>query len=269
MEILISGWLFILGLALGSFINVIIYRTIKGESPFKGRSYCDHCGKLVGWRENIPLFSFLVLRGRCSRCRKKIPLQYPVVELLTGLLFVWWYWIGKAVFLLTQSPLGLLQPAFWLIVGLMLLMVFIYDLIYGIIPDFLSGGLLGLAIVYRLFLAVSGAMRWQDVASSVNAGLLLMAFFFGLYLLTKRRGFGFGDVKLAPALGLLLGWQKTIVGVMAAFIIGALVGSLLIGLKKKRLGQTVPFGPFLVVGTLLALVWGGVIWAKYWSFVYP
>ena len=100
---------------------------------------------------------------------------------------------------------------------------------------------------------------------AIICGLVLMAFFYGLWFFTKGRGFGFGDVKLAPSLGLLLGWPKTIVAVFLAFVLGAVVAVVLIALGKKKLGQTIPFGPFLVLGTLIALLWGSRLWSWYWG----
>lgn len=268
MAAFISFWLFIFGLAIGSFINVIVYRSINGESPWKGRSHCDDCGKLVDWKQNIPLLSFILLRGRCANCGKKISWTYPVVELMTGLLFVWWYWIGQGVFLLVQPPLTWAQPLFWLIVGIALLMVLIFDLIYGIIPDFLTLPLFLLTLAYRVYLAVSGEMRWIDMWTALLAGLILTWFFAGLYILTNKKGFGLGDVKLAPALGLLLGWQKTTIAIFLAFVIGATVGVVLMLVGKKKWGQTVPFGPFLVVGTAISLLWGNAIWGWYFGLIH-
>lgn len=265
MGLFISGWLFILGLAIGSFISVIVYRTINGESPWKGRSHCDHCGKLVDWKHNIPLLSFILLRGKCVNCKTKISWQYPIVELLTGLLFVWWYWVGQSVFMLVKPPFVVLQPLFWLIIGVLMLMVIIYDLAYSLIPDFISLPLVALTFAYRLFLGLSGEMRWLDMWTSLIAGLVLAWFFYGLYLLTNRKGFGLGDVKMAPALGLLLGWQKMTIAVFLAFVIGATVGVLLMSIGKKRFGQTIPFGPFLVLGSAISLLWGPLLWNWYWA----
>lgn len=265
MELLVTGWLFIFGLVIGSFLNVVIYRSVNGESPFKGRSHCDHCGKLVDWKENIPLLSFVILRGKCANCKKRISWQYPVVELLVGLLFVWWYWMGRGFFLLAADPFTWAQPAFWLVVGIVLLMVVVYDLAYYLIPDFLTIPLVVLTLLYRIGLGVTGQMRWVDLITSGLAGLILAWFFMGLYLGTGKKGFGLGDVKLAPALGLLLGWQKTLVMIFMAFILGATVALVLMALGKKKLGQTIPFGPFLVLATILSLLWGGLIWDWYWA----
>lgn len=258
-------FIFILGLVFGSFLNVVIYRTTHGTSPLAGRSQCPKCKKTISWKHNIPLISFFILHGRCANCKTKISWQYPVVELLTGLLFVWWFFIGRSFFLLVDQPWTLLQPAFWLAVGMILLVIFVADWRFGLIPDSANLALFVLALGYRLSLVSFGLMESPDLVRAIICGLALMAFFYGLWFFTRGRGFGFGDVKLAPALGLLLGWPKTLVAVFLAFIIGAIVAVVLMALGKKKLGQTIPFGPFLVIGTLAALVWGGMLWGWYFG----
>ena len=184
---------------------------------------------------------------------------------MTGLLFVWWLWMGRGVFLLVGQPWTLLQPVFWLLTGMLLLVVFVADWRFGLIPDSANFSLFVLALGYRLALTGSGLMESADLVKAIICGLVLMAFFYGLWFFTKGRGFGFGDVKLAPSLGLLLGWPKTIVAVFLAFVLGAVVAVVLIALGKKKLGQTIPFGPFLVLGTFAALLFGGRLWGWYFG----
>lgn len=258
---------FVVGLIGGSFLNVVIYRTTHGTSPLSGRSKCPKCKKTISWKHNIPLLSFFWLRGRCANCKTKISWQYPVVELLTGALFVWWWVIGRSFFSLIGQPWIYLQPVFWLIVGMLLLVVFVADWRFGLIPDSVNFSLFVLALSYRLGLTSFGLMESVDVVRAIICGLVLTAFFYGLWFFTNGRGFGFGDVKLAPALGLLLGWPKTLVGMFLAFVIGAGVAVVLILAGKKKLGQTIPFGPFLVLGTVMALIWGGKLWGWYWGFL--
>jgi prepilin signal peptidase PulO-like enzyme (type II secretory pathway) len=258
-------WVFFLGLAMGSFLNVVVYRTMKNDSPLKGRSYCDHCGRQLSWKDNIPLISYFFLGGRCAGCKKKISWQYPVIELLTGLLFVWWMIIAQSFLSLGESPWVIIQPVFWFGLAFGLWLLFVFDAKYSIIPDFLSGGLLVWVFLYRAGLYLSGVMRVEDFTLYLVSGLVLMLFFYSLYALTGGRGFGLGDVKLAPSLGLLLGWPGVLVGTMAAFIIGSIFGLSLMSLGKKRFGQTVPFGPFLVIGSTVALIWGDSIWHWYVS----
>lgn len=109
---LTSMLVFCVGAAVGSFLNVLIYRTIRGRDWVKGRSRCEHCRKHIPWYENIPLLSYLILRGRCSGCKKPIDIIHPAIELLTGVLFVWWYMAGYLFFTLTSAPLQIIQPVF-------------------------------------------------------------------------------------------------------------------------------------------------------------
>ncbi len=258
-------FIFIMGLVWGSFLNVVIYRTTHGTSPLTGRSQCPKCKKTISWKHNIPLISFFVLRGRCADCGTRISWQYPLVEFLTGALFVWWFSLGRSFFLLLGQPLMYIQPLFWLIIGMLLLVVFVADLRFGLIPDSITIPLFVLALGYRLFLVGSGQMESGDLVRAIISGLVLTMFFYGLWYFTRGRGFGFGDVKLAPSLGLLLGWPRTLVAAFIAFVVGASVALALISLGKKKMSQTIPFGPFLVIGSVIALVWGGQIWGWYWG----
>jgi len=248
--------LFVLGLIFGSFLNVVIYRSIAGKNWLTGRSECDHCGSQIRWFDNIPLVSFIILRGRCRDCHGAISLTHPVVELLTASLFVWWYWFGALFFRLTLAPFQTLQPLFWLMVGVILLMIALADYLYLIIPDLLVGLLTLLTLAYRLALVLSGQMQVHDLLWAGFGALLFSGLFFGLWWLTAGRGFGFGDVKLIIPLALLMGWPKVVVGVFLAFIFGAIVGVVLIALGRKQFGQTIPFGPFLIIGTITALLIG-------------
>jgi prepilin signal peptidase PulO-like enzyme (type II secretory pathway) len=267
MQLVTAFFVFLLGLVFGSFVNVVIYRTLNGGSPLVGRSKCDHCHKKISWYDNIPLLSYALLKGKCRHCKKSISIQYPIIELLTGLLFVWWYAVGFAFFKLTQQPFLYLQPIFWLSVGVLLLIIAITDLVSYIIPDY-AVFLLGLAaLFYRIYSTLSGVMQPADFWSAIISGLALAAFFSLIILLTKGKGMGWGDVKLAFVMGLILGPQRLIVATFLAFILGALVGLILIFLKRKKFGQILPFGPFLVIGTVLGLIWGNQIWNWYISYL--
>lgn len=173
--------------------------------------------------------------------------------------------MGRSFFLLLGQPWGYFQPVFWLIVGMLLLVVFVADLRFGLIPDQVSLPLFVLALGYRIGLVTSHQMQSVDLVRALISGLVLMAFFYGLWFFTKGKGFGFGDVKLAPSLGLLLGWPRTLVGMFIAFCLGAVVAIVLIISGKKRFGQTIPFGPFLILGTVASLLWGQQLWAWYFG----
>lgn len=265
MDVYLIGVLFVFGLMIGSFLNVVVYRTIYGGSIVKGRSMCLSCKKKIGWFHNIPVISYLFLRGRCGNCGVRISWQYPVMEVLTGLLFVWWYMIGRGFFLLASEPFIWVQPMFWLVVGILLLLIFVFDLRFGIIPDGINLVLFFMSAFYRLLLVLQGEMQVVDLGAAVVSGVAVTAMFYGLYIGTKKKGFGFGDVKLAPSIGLLLGWPGVVVGVFGAYVIGAVMALGLLIFGKKKWGQTIPFGPFLVIGMVIALLWGDSIWSWYMS----
>lgn len=255
--------LFIFGTAVGSFLNVIIYRTRLGETWIKGRSRCDDCKKTIAWYDNVPLLSYVLLGAKCRFCKKPLSISHPVVEGLTGILFVWWYVAGFLFFQLSQQPFNVLQPLFWLAVGLILLVITIVDLREMIIPDSAVVALFILTLLYRLGLTAVGVMQVADLRNALVSMVLAGLFFFLLWLGTKGRGMGFGDVKLAFPLALLLGWPKVLVWIFLAFTIGAVVGVVLMALGRVKFKQAVPFGPFLVLGTLLSLIWGDALIAWY------
>lgn len=248
---------------------MVIYRSSKNLSFVKGRSRCDRCKHQLAWFDNIPLLSFLILGGRCRYCKKKISIMNVIMEVLTGVFFVWWFWVGFGFFRLIGSPFGLIQPIFWLVVGLVLLAIFVSDLLYMIIPFYLNLFLFSLVFVYKLFLLNFGYLRLADFLIALISGATLAMFFLFMNWLTQKirgmDGFGMGDVWLAPTLGLLLGWPKILPAFMISFLSGSVVAILLLLTGKKKWGQYLPFGPFLIFGTTLSLLYGGQIWNWYLS----
>lgn len=265
MAFILLATAFALGLTIGSFLNVVIYRSLHGDSPYRGRSYCDHCKRQLHWFENIPLLSYIVLGGACRTCHKKIPWSYPLVEFVTGLLFLWWASLGFAFFQLTQAPFQVIQPLFWLVIGLLLVIVFFTDLMYGIIPDFSVFLLSLLTIIYRVALTLLGVMQPFDFFGTLASAVCACLFFLLLYLGTKGRGIGFGDVKFAIPMGLILGYPGILVGLFLSFVIGGVTGIVLLIVGKKKFGQTVAFGPFLITGLVISLLYGDLLWKLYWS----
>jgi prepilin signal peptidase PulO-like enzyme (type II secretory pathway) len=209
-----------------------------------------------------------VLRGKCRFCHKSIAISHPVVELLTGALFVWWYWFGFFFFQLTQAPYSLLQPVFWLFVGIVLLVIFVADWRFFIIPDGAVIALLSSTLLYRVLLVTSGVMQWQDFFNTLYSAFVATLFFFSLWFFTKGKGMGFGDVKVIGPLCLLMGWPGSIVGIFASFVMGAVVGVVLLTFGKKKLRQPIPFGPFLIAASLLSLVWGDALIGWYLGLMY-
>jgi leader peptidase (prepilin peptidase) / N-methyltransferase len=258
-------FLFLFGAVVGSFLNVLIYRTTHGEDWVRGRSKCDSCNKQIAWYDNIPLLSFIILGGKCRHCKKPISIQHPVIEAMSGILFVWWYAMGFAFFQLSQRPHTIIQPAFWLAVGILLLIIFATDWMYQIIPDYATVALGILALVYRLYLSLSGIMRWEDFWMAMASGMVMMGLLWFLWWVTRGKGLGFGDVKFALVMGWLLGWPRSLVAFFLAFVLGAMVGVILILSGKKKMKSKIAFGPFLVLGTVIALVVGSRLWQMYWN----
>lgn len=218
---------------------------------------------------NIPLLSYIFLGGRCAFCHKKISIQYPLIEFLTGVFFVWWFVVGFNFFKLVGNPWNFIQPVFWLVVGLVMLAILVIDLLYMIIPFSLNLVLFTLALSYRVALTSFGIMTGTDFVMAILSGaglcLLLILLQMTTRAIKKVDGFGLGDIYLVPSLGLLLGWPRVLPGIFMAFITGSIVGLILIAMKKKKLSQYLPFGPFLILGTAISLLWGGAIWGWYVS----
>lgn len=239
-------FIFVIGLCIGSFLNVLIDRLPKGEQVFKGRSKCDYCKKILRWFELIPLLSFFLQRGTCLRCHKKLSVQYPLVELATGIGFIVLYF---------SSPNNLTILLSYYVLCTSLLVIFVVDLKYQIIPDsMIILGIIGSLIL--LFFSKHYALNPMPYFFSAIVTSLL---FFLLWRVTKGKGMGFGDVKLAFLLGLLLGYPRIVVALYSAFLTGALSGVILILKGKKSLKSKIAFGPFLIVGALIALLWSQTI----------
>ena len=286
MTLLTQLTLFAFGLCVGSFLNVIIDRLPKGESVVGGRSRCPDCGHTLAWYDLVPLLSFVFLKGRCRYCDEKISWQYPLVELATGVLFVLPSFLSSAFGLLNLS--SVLCP----LSSIFLVPIFVIDLKHGIIPNKLVFPAVGLVTSYRLLITGSRIFSlYQNLKNDVGGlgqyllqtdffchharlelrpllwtllgSVFLFFCFFVLHSLFKGRALGGGDVKLAFLVGLIAGWPNMIVAVFSAFLTGAVVSVILMTLGKKKFGETVPFGPFLVVGTYTALFWGEQILGRH------
>lgn len=243
---LILFYLFILGLFLGSFFNVLSDR-LPQEQSILGRSHCDFCKKNLTVLDLIPVYSFLSLKGRCRYCHKKLSYFYPLVEILTGCLFVI-AWITTPIVIPTAVNL---LAARIITIGLfsVLLTIFMADVKYHLIPDSLQFVFLVLALCYHLVQAAS----WLMLGSFIVSGILVMLPILILYLITRGRGMGFGDVKLAFVIGFLLGTIPGWIALYIGFIAGSVVGVALLITKKKKLKSQIAFGPFLIIGIVLSV----------------
>lgn len=236
----------LLGLVVGSFLNVLIDRLPRGQNVIWGRSHCDWCKRRLYWYELIPLLSFFIQGGRCRHCRHKLSWQYPLVEAVTALGFV----AGGYLYGYSLLNIG------YLLIFSSLLVIFFADFKYQIIPDVMVEiGILGALL--RLFSSPDFSIT--VVSNFVITALAGSGFFLLLWLVTRGRGIGLGDAKLAFLLGLVLGYPRFVVAGYAAFLTGAVVGVILILTGKKSLKSRVAFGPFLIEGSVVALIWGKVI----------
>lgn len=215
--------LVLLGLVLGSFISAITYRIPRGLGFVKGRSFCDSCKKELRWFDNIPLFSFLFYGGSARCCGKKISIRYPLIELATllGVVVVWFLSSSLAI----------------VVLYLLTLTILIIDLEHQYIPDELS------FVILLLFLLTSHNLLFSGLFAGFICAFLLLL----IHLATRGRGMGLGDVKLAIALGAWSGLEKGLTWLMTSFILGGIVSTFLLILKKAKLKTKVAFGPFLIV----------------------
>lgn len=258
------SFIFLFGLCVGSFLNCIIYRLKTGESILFSRSHCPMCGAKLKAEDLIPLFSFLFLKGKCRYCHKKISWQYPLVELFTAILFV--------LVIYRQPPgfsaflnIDLLSTVYYLLITCFLIVIFVYDLKHYIIPDEIIYPAIIITFSWRLFKIFQySILNTQHlILNPLLSAVLSSALFVSVILITKGKGMGWGDVKIAFLMGLFLGCPNVLVALFFSFLSGALVGSLLIILKKKNLKSELPFGPFLVFGTYIAFLWGSQIFNFY------
>ncbi|HEY5649239.1 MAG TPA: prepilin peptidase, partial [Nitrospiria bacterium] len=241
---------FLFGLLIGSFLNVCIHRLPIKEPVAVSRSRCPSCHHPIRWWDNIPLFSFLILRGRCRDCGVRISWRYPLVELANGLAYFFLVWrFGLA-------PQVLVYGVF---VSALLVVTFI-DLDHKIIPDriTLPGMIIGL--LASAFLLPTGFFNGL-LGLLLGGGLL-----YGVAVLS-RGGMGGGDIKLIAMIGAFLGWKATLLTILLGALTGSVVGMFLMIFRGKDRKFPVPFGPFLSLGALTALFWGSAIWSWYmqWS----
>lgn len=247
---LIYASIFLFGIVIGSFLNVCIYRIPKKENIATERSHCMACGTQLKWYDLVPLFSWLFLRGKCRYCRKKISIQYPLVEFVNGVGYVW---------IFAVNGFNFVSILYCLCVSALLALSVIDWRTYEI------------PVAFNIFIALLGVVRvvldfdnvWTYIIGLVSvSGFLLI-----LYILTCGRGIGGGDIKLMAAAGLLLGWK----GIVAGFFIGCILGSiihvaLMIFIKKDRM---LAFGPYLSLGIFLAMFYGEKIMDWYISLIMP
>lgn len=219
--------LFAFGAVIGSFLNVVILRHLSGES-ISGRSHCVHCDHTLSWYELIPILSFVIQAGRCRNCGRKVSLQYPIVELCSGM----------AAVLLFPNILGF-------VIFSVLLVLFVIDLYSYLLPDFF-------VVLLSVVVFLTGTVSLPGMI--VGSGFLLF-----LWAITSGQGIGFGDVKVMIPIGLLFGLADTILVLALAFVLGGSVGAYLLLTKKATRKTAIPFGPYLAGVAMVFLVFPQVV----------
>ena len=241
------------GLVWGSFLNVVIYRLPLRMSLSKPSSSCPHCNQKIKFYDNIPVLSFLLLRGKCRHCKGKISFRYPLVELLTAASFLLLY---------SQYSLSFFFFASCLFACALIALGFI-DYYHQILPDEITLPSLLLALIYSLF-RTDLNLRQALIGAVAGAGFLLFIYA-AYYLLRKQEGLGLGDVTMMLLIGAYLGWRQSFFTLILASFVGALVGIFFILYKKKDFQYSLPFGTFLAPAAFAALLWGERIINAYLS----
>ncbi len=290
MGFIFYSFLFIFGLIVGSFLNVVTLRyqpkqKILDKKIIGGRSRCPFCFKTLKFYELIPIFSFFIQKGRCRGCGHKIFFQYPLVEFLSGLIFVFVPLFLAYDLRMIDYHFNFLQLSVtgcWLLIFVLLLVISVIDLRHSIIPNqaSITLGILGLILIiindyYNRFSFFNGSflgnyaatlgLRYNIWINHLFAALLGMMIFGLIIFLTKGKAMGWGDFKLIAALGLIFGWPDISMIIFLAFVIGAIAGIIFLIGKKKKIKDAISFGPFLVAGSTLTFFFGYQIIGGYFK----
>ena len=254
---------FFFGACIGSFLNVCIHRIPREESVVHPRSHCPQCNSPIAWRDNIPLFSYLALRGHCRHCGVYITPRYFLVEMLTAVLFlmVW-----------NRFGLDLRTPIYWLVVSGLILGTFV-DFEHMIIPDRVTWGgmIIGLllsALVPALHgrATLLGGLKMSAIGAAAGFGLLFAVAEIGRFIF-KKDAMGFGDVKLLGAIGAFFGWPAVLFTIMVSSLAGSVVGIYFIVARNQEWQSRIPYGPYLALAALIWMLGGDSLWNQYVGWV--
>lgn len=242
----------IIGLCVGSFLNVVIYRVPNRMSIAMPASHCTTCGYILKWYDNIPLISYLMLGGKCRSCKQRISPRYVLVELFNSL-----FWILSVFIFWDNSAEGRIYTCTAAVLSSVLICIFFIDLEHMLIFNrfTLIVACCGIATMFT-----DSLTAWYDhIIGGISGGAIFLAIYFGAFLILKREGLGFGDVKLAAATGFMLGWQKLTLAILLASVVGSVVLLFLKLVRKDEKNQEYPFGPFMSAGTIFAIFFGSPV----------
>ncbi len=252
-DTVLMAYALLMGLCVGSFLNVVIYRLPLGQSLVSPRSRCTKCGYELRWYDNVPVLSWAWLGGRCRQCRAPISAQYPIVEIITGLLFLLVVWL---------TPVGPLLFS-RLILMAILVALFGIDLEHQILPNSIT--LPGIAV--GLMFSVIAPPGWKDaLMGAVLGAAVLYGIAAAYYAVRREEGLGMGDVKMLAMIGAFLGWKAVLVTLVLSSFSGAAIGLALIAAHRGGMKLALPFGTFLAVGALAAMLVGEPLIAWYAGF---
>lgn len=246
--------LFIIGIAIGSFLNVVMCRLNLGETVL-GRSYCPHCRAQIHWHDNIPLLSFFLLGGRCRDCGDRISWQYPAVELATGLLFAG---VGILFFENAQSPLSWIEAGYYSVLASLFVILFVYDLKHMEVPMLIVWVGVIAVIVHHLALDLwlmggYGSLSEYATVSGLVGGGIAFILLFSLSFASKERWMGMGDAYVFLLAGLVVGWPMVFYALFLSFTLGAAAGVALIIAGGKNLQAKIPFVPYILAGAAITV----------------
>ncbi|PIZ63239.1 hypothetical protein COY16_02590 [Candidatus Roizmanbacteria bacterium CG_4_10_14_0_2_um_filter_39_13] len=253
--VIMYSFLFFIGLFFGSFLNVLADRLSKRKTIL-GRSMCDSCKHVLSWNDLIPIVSYLMLHGKCRYCKAPFSIQYPLAEIFTGVIFVLTWYLSTERLIISADLFGI--HIIHIAIVAVLIVMFLSDIRYQIIPDEMQIALLMLGIlkVVSLSLFLKGTSLIglsQDLGMHILYGVGVMSPLLLVFLITKGRGMGFGDVKLAFVMGLILGLLSGFLALYISFVVGGMVGGVLLLTKKGKRKTKIAFGPFLILGLYLMM----------------
>lgn len=254
---LVEVAVFIFGLCIGSFLNVCIYRLPESKSIVQPRSMCPHCGALIRFYDNIPILSYIALKGKCRHCSASIAFRYPVVELISGV-------FALGVYL--KYGIRLETPIYYAFIATLLVITFI-DIDHQIIPDVIT--LPGIPIFFAASFALKQISFVESFLGILAGGgsLFLVAWLY--HLLTKKEGMGGGDIKLLAMIGAVIGWKGVLFTIFVASAVGTLAGMLIMLKTRKTMKLAVPFGPFLAIGGITYILFGPQLINWYFNLLRP
>jgi len=267
MLYLILSFIFLFGLIIGSFLNCLIWRLHQGEGIW-GRSYCPKCKKQIAWYDNIPVLSFIALGGKCRHCGKSISWQYPIVELVTAVLFAVAFFMNNELRIMNYGfnnfnisslihnslfIIHLLRD--WFLISVMII-IFIYDLRWYLILDVVTLPACAIILILNLLINHIQCPQCIQWTQWLISGIIGGSFFLSQFIISRGKWIGGGDIRLGLLMGLALGWPNIIVAIFLAYLIGSIVGVGLLLTGRKNWGSKLPLGVFLSAATVIVLFWG-------------